>query len=81
MPTISVRGWRLVVIPGDHEPRHVHARHGTSYAAEAVFLFNPDGTITLREADRQLTRAQVREAAALVAEHVSELDELWETYC
>jgi hypothetical protein len=81
MPSIPARGWRLVVIPGDHEPRHVHARHGTAGAAEAVFRLNSDGTITLREADRQLTRAQVREAAELISEHFRELEELWETYC
>ena len=73
MPSIAARGWRLVVIPGDHEPRHVHARHGRAGAPEAVFRLNPDGTLTLREADRELTRAQIREAA--------ELEELWETYC
>jgi hypothetical protein len=81
MPSIAARGWRLVVIPGDHEPRHVHARHGTAGAPEAVFRLNSDGTITLREADRQLTRAQVREAEELVTEHFRELEELWETYC
>ena len=81
MPSIPVRGWRLVVIPGDHEPRHVHARHGTAGASEAVFRLNSDGTVTLREADRQLTRAQVREAAELVTDHFRELEELWETYC
>ena len=81
MPSIPARGWRLVVIPGDHEPRHVHARLGTTGAPEAVFRLNADGTITLREADRHLTRAQVREAEELVTEHFSELKELWETYC
>ena len=70
-----------MVIPGDHEPSHVHARHGTAGALEAVFRLNSDGTITLREADRQLTWAQVREAEELVTEHFRELEELWEIYC
>jgi hypothetical protein len=81
MPSIPARGWRLVVIPGDHEPKHVHARHGSADAPEAVFRLNGDGSITLREADRELTRAQVREAGELVIEHFAELEELWETYC
>jgi hypothetical protein len=69
MPSIAARGWRLVVIPGDHEPRHVHARHGTADAPEAVFRLNADGSTTLREAEQ------------LVSEHFTELEELWETYC
>jgi hypothetical protein len=81
MPSIAARGWRLVVIPGDHEPRHVHARHGGAGAPEAVFRLNEGGSTTLREADRQLTRAQVREAGALVVRYFRELEELWETYC
>lgn len=81
MPSIAARGWRLAVIPGDHEPRHVHARHGTADAPEAVFRLNADRSLTLREADRQLTRAQIREAEQLVSEHFTELEELWETYC
>lgn len=81
MPSIVHRGWRFVVIPGDHEPRHVHARHGGTGAPEAVFRLNDDGTVTLREADRELTRAQVREAATLVAEEFERLMKLWKTYC
>ena len=71
----------LLVIPGDHEPRHVHARHGTTNPPEAVFELGSDGKIALREADRELTRAQIRDAHDLVAKHFNKLEELWETYC
>jgi hypothetical protein len=81
MPSIAARGWRLVVIPGDHEPRHVHARHGGAGAPEAVFRLNEDRSITLRGADGQLTHAQVREAEEIVVMHFGELEELWEMYC
>jgi hypothetical protein len=69
------------VIPGDHEPRHVHARHGSANAPEVVFRLTTDGSLTLHEADRERTRAQVREAEELVAEHFKKLEELWESYC
>ena len=69
------------MIPGDHPPRHVHARRGTGNAPEAVFLLNADGTLLLREADRDLTRSELRNAAHLVEEHFVELAQLWEDYC
>lgn len=81
MPSINARGWRLAVIPGDHEPRHVHARHGAADASEAVFRLNADKTVTLREADRELTGRQIREAEQLVIDYFAELEELWENYC
>jgi len=50
-------------------------------ALDKTLRLNSDGTMTLCEADRQLTRAQVREAAELIIEHFRELEKLWETYC
>jgi hypothetical protein len=76
--SIKVRGWRLVIIPGDHEPRHVHARYGAAGAAQAVFRLNDDATVTLRGANLKLTRKQIRETEVLIAEHMTELKELWE---
>lgn len=81
VPSIRAGRWRLVVIPGDHEPRHIHARLGTRDASEAVIRLNADGTVTLREADRGLSRAEVRQALVIVLEHFDRLSELWERYC
>ncbi|HTV73435.1 MAG TPA: hypothetical protein VME66_07020 [Candidatus Acidoferrales bacterium] len=61
LPSIKAGAWRLVVIPGDHEPRHVHARLGTGDAPEAVVLLNVASSVTLREADRGLSRAELWE--------------------
>ncbi len=81
MPSITVGPWRLVVIPGDHDPRHVHARYGSDGAYEAVIRLEAGGTVTLREADRGLSRAEIRVALALVLEHFEALAALWEEYC
>lgn len=47
MPTIlRLQGWRVVVIPGDHTPCHVHVMRSPS---EAVLNLNcPDGPIEYR---------------------------------
>jgi hypothetical protein len=76
-----VGSWRLVVIPGDHDPRHVHARRGTGNAAEAIIRLNADGTVSLREADRELSRTEIRQILELVDTHFAELADLWERYC
>jgi hypothetical protein len=54
---------------------------GTRDASEAVIRLNADGTVTLREADRGLSRAEVRQALVIVLEHFDRLSELWERYC
>jgi hypothetical protein len=51
VPTIfrigGAKGWRVVVIPGDHRPAHVHVIKSPS---EAVFNLNcPTGPVELRE--------------------------------
>ena len=81
LPSIRVGAWRLVVIPGDHEPRHVHARYGSAEANEVVVEIDTDGAVKLRRANRALSRAQVRRALELVTEHRADLMQLWETYC
>ncbi|TAM76744.1 DUF4160 domain-containing protein [bacterium] len=81
LPSIKVGAWRLVVIPGDHEPRHVHARYGSAEANEVVAEIAADGTVKIRRANRALSRAQVRRALELVAEYSAGLMQLWETYC
>jgi hypothetical protein len=82
VPTIKVKvgAWRLVVIPGDHEPRHVHARYGTRNAPRAVFLLEADGTVALREAHPRLSRADIRVAKRLVRDHFETLVALWEEF-
>jgi Domain of unknown function (DUF4160) len=80
MPSIKAGAWRLVVIPGDHEPRHVHARHGTRNAPAAVIRLEANGTVTLREADPGLSRAEIRVARGLVLEHFDKLAALWEEF-
>jgi hypothetical protein len=71
----------LVVIPGHHEPRHVHARLGSGDALEVIVRLNGDGKVSLREADRGLSRAEIRRALEIVETHFLELVELWERYC
>jgi hypothetical protein len=80
VPTIKVGAWRLVVIPGDHEPRHVHACYGTRNALQAVIILEANGSVTLRKVDHGLSRSQVRVARALVAEHFEALAALWENF-
>jgi hypothetical protein len=81
MPTILAGAWRLVVITGDHDPRHVHAKYGSGNGPEAVVLLGFDGIAKLREADRALSRADIRKAVALVQEYFDELVKIWERYC
>ena len=80
MPSIKVGAWRLVVIPGDHEPRHVHARYGAQNALEVVIKLEDGGSVTLWRADRGLSRAKIRMALATVFEHYEVLVRLWEDY-
>lgn len=48
MPTIlRFNGWRVTIIPGDHDPAHVHVIKAPS---EAVFNLNcPVGPVEYRE--------------------------------
>ena len=78
MPSIKVGAWRLVVIPGDHEPRYVHARRGTRNAPTAVIKLDAAGGVTLRDAHPDLSRAEIRVALRLVEEHFDALAALWE---
>jgi hypothetical protein len=73
--------WRLVVIPGDHQSRRVHARLGTGRAREVVIELRADGTSRLREADGDLSHSKVREAMKLAQQHFGELVQLWDDYC
>jgi hypothetical protein len=80
MPTIKAGRWCLVIIPGDHEPRHVHARLGTGRALEAIVLLERNGTVSLREA-RGLTSSELREVMIVVRALFDRLTSLWELYC
>jgi len=80
MPSIKAGRWTLVIIPGDHEPRHVHARLGTGRALEAVVLLEPNGAVSLRE-ERGLTSSDLREVIIVVRAHFDRLASLWELYC
>jgi hypothetical protein len=81
VPTIRVGRWRLVIIPRDHHPPHVHARQGTGRAPEVVIEFNLDTTLSIREFDDGLSRSDIRQVVEIVDAHVAELIELWERYC
>ncbi|MBC5809353.1 MAG: DUF4160 domain-containing protein [Candidatus Eremiobacteraeota bacterium] len=80
MPTIKAGRWRLVIIPGDHNPPHVHARRGTGGAAEVVFVLRAEGATAIRRRDRSLSDSDVRQAASLVVLHFKQLVTLWETF-
>jgi hypothetical protein len=80
MPSIRAGRWRLVIIPNDHEPRHVHARLGAGRALEATVLLERNGTVSLREA-RGLTNSEIREVMVAVRAHFDRLALLWEAYC
>jgi hypothetical protein len=81
VPTIKVGRWRLVVIPRDHYPMHVHARQGSGNAPTVVIELNPDGVPSLRRSRHDLSRADTQQVLEIVAEHFAELVELWERYC
>ena len=72
---------RLVIIPRDHHPPHLHTRNGTGRAPEVVIDLNFDGNLTLRGARRNLSQAEIRQLIEIVAAHFAELIELWERYC
>jgi hypothetical protein len=81
VPSIRVGVWRLWVIPGDHEPRHVHAKLGSGSERQAIFVFTKDRKVALREVRGRLSRAEVRRAQEAVIDHFDDLVALWEEYC
>jgi hypothetical protein len=78
MPTIRVKGWCLIIIPGDHPPPHVHARLGSGHGREVTLLLNQD--IDIRRADARLSNSEVRAVSRIVHENRELLLRLWETY-
>jgi hypothetical protein len=79
VPTIREGAWRLVIIPGDHDPRHVHAMFGKD-GPEVVVRLGKNGEVTPTRVDRPLTNADVRKALAAVQKHFDALAALWEAY-
>jgi Domain of unknown function (DUF4160) len=79
VPTIREGAWRLVIIPGDHDPRHVHAVLGRD-GSEVVVRLGKNGEATPTRVDRPLTNADVRKALAAVQKHFDALAALWEAY-
>jgi hypothetical protein len=61
------------VIPGDHEPRHVHAVVGAGGTAQVVFLLGHDRSVVLPEIRGRLSKADIRSAQAAVADHFDAL--------
>jgi gentisate 1,2-dioxygenase len=72
MPTIYVDGFALRVIPGDHDPPHVHVRKG----GIAVIIFANEG-VWVRDSIG-MTRSELRGALRAVASVYYELQRLWE---
>lgn len=76
MPSVWVDGFQVRVIPGDHEPAHVHAGKGGNGGPEAVFII-AGGLVELRE-NRGFKPAELRAAGEIVAAIVDVLLKMWE---
>lgn len=70
----------MIIIPQDHDPRHVHAMLGKD-GPEVVVRLGDAGEVELIKADRDLTTAEVRKGLAAVQKHFDALVALWEAYC
>jgi hypothetical protein len=70
---LRAQGFRIVIFRNDHEPAHVHA-FGDGEAK--INLLGPNGGVDLVWAVG-LTRADIRRAMAVVAEHHEMLLERW----
>lgn len=79
VPTIREGAWRLVIIPQDHDPRHVHAMFGKD-RPEMIVHLGENGEVELIRVDRDLTTADVRKGLAAVQKHFDALIALWEAF-
>lgn len=74
MPSITVDGFQIRIIPGDHGPAHVHV---VGRSGAAIFIVSPN--IVLRDAG-SMSRADRRKAARAILSVHDELIVLWEQY-
>ncbi len=72
MPKVlEIDGFRFFFYSNDHEPIHVHVRHG---GGEAVF--DVEGEIELRES-QNMKFAELSRARQLAVEHLALIVEKW----
>jgi len=81
MPTIRAGKWLLIVIPGDHNPRHVHACLGSKNGPQVIAFLAEDGIVSVREIKGSVSNADARKALAAVQEHFDDLLDLWKRFC
>ena len=75
MPTIHREsGFRIVIYSDDHEPAHVHVRRAEGRVK--INLRGLDGQPELVVA-RNLTKAEIRRALAIVTDHQAVFLEKW----
>ena len=78
MPTLfELFGFKVKIIPGDHEPSHVHVvKPGSNEFV--IFIFEcPKGPITLREASRSISKQDIKRLKAELEPRIKELCAGW----
>jgi Domain of unknown function (DUF4160) len=76
VPTIYVNGFQIRVIPGDHNPAHVHVEKS---GGEAVFIIK--GSVVMLREQRGMKAAELRHAAQAAASVYERLQALWKESC
>ena len=74
MPSKTVGAFQIWVIPGDHEPAHVHVEGGSG---EAIFVISP--VIVLRDKG-SMNVADRRKAAEAIKSVHGTLMQMWKQY-